>query len=70
MIELKPCPFCGGKIEHYRISEMGTTITELEIRCENCYAEISIDVPIHFTANNPLVLGDAIAIWNRREAND
>ena len=70
MEKLKPCPFCGKEIEHYNIEFLGPAATRLEVRCDYCGAEISIE-PVYFDIikNNP-ASDDAISRWNRRENDD
>lgn len=50
MIELKPCPFCGGKA---RIFEMRTMSW---VKCANCGCETALLDTIK----------EAVATWNRR----
>ena len=54
MIELLPCPFCGGRAEAVRYSHQRN-----KAYCADCEAETSI---MHDTQE------DAIAAWNRRAA--
>ena len=61
MIELKPCPFCGGKakLEHGRI---GMTETSY-VRCETCGSKGRIiTISVKYSAN-----AMAVFAWNKRE---
>lgn len=61
-IELKPCPFCGGKAEKFAQEMQGIRV--IAITCKSCGAA----GPMYRT-KNPRVKDDenpAIAGWNRR----
>ena len=51
-IELKPCPFCGGKAGIYSIAKY-----EKEAYCENCGA----------VSNICMTEEEAVEAWNRRD---
>jgi Lar family restriction alleviation protein len=56
MTELKPCPFCGGKVRR-AIGLMGLNF----FRCKECGAVVSFDNDYYNTHKN-----EAIEAWNRR----
>lgn len=53
-IELKPCPFCGGKAKINKI-EQGRLY---EVECQYCYANVYDDT-----------IEGAVEYWNRRTDN-
>lgn len=59
MIELKPCPFCGGTPD-ILIDEFGEDMRRYLLKCEECDGMIEHWFP---------TVEDAINAWNRR-AND
>ena len=56
MTELKPCPFCGGKVKRV-IGIMGLNF----FKCQKCGAVVSFDNDYYNTHQN-----EAIEAWNRR----
>lgn len=66
MIELKPCPFCGGKIdERGGQCNYGKRIMNLNLKCDKC------GTIFKFKSNwfvNPY--SEAIEAWNRRVNDD
>lgn len=56
--ELKPCPFCGGKVKKITAPIKGTQM----FMCDNCGA----DVCFYGAAYEPR----ATEAWNRRTKND
>ena len=56
MTELKPCPFCGGKVKRV-IGIMGLNF----FKCPKCGAVINFDNDYYNTHQN-----EAIEAWNRR----
>ena len=58
-LDLKPCPFCGGKASVFRvILEDGTP--RYEVDCENIDCEISACTSLHATRQ------EAADVWNKR----
>lgn len=68
MIELKPCPFCGAKINSYSAEYIGVCCKRLVVACRACGAEFDIQAPSNMYSNNRVEYwgDDAIARWNRR----
>ena len=56
--ELKPCPFCGGKVQKFK----GTFVGTMMFVCRTCGA----DVCFYGKEYDP----DATDAWNRRPEND
>lgn len=52
-IELKPCPFCGGKAA---VINSGVMIGQVYIACRDCYANTKSDSTVE----------KAMEAWNRR----
>ena len=72
-MELKPCPFCGEKADHYIRVARGTAqdYIRLVIYCAKCGIEIQEDIqsgsPMYrFEESNQLL----IERWNRRAENE
>lgn len=66
MFNLKPCPFCGGKVKVTHFS--GTNehfINELHLKCENCNCEINLD-GIDYDSSAYWDNTDVVAVWNTR----
>ncbi len=65
-VELKPCPFCGGKVEPFKDDH-----NKFGIECSNCQMYFGIEVEAgckliegwHSTFNT---LDSMIEAWNRR----
>ena len=73
-IELKPCPFCGGKAEiHYQQMHISNSVI---IRCVKCgtrskFIPYDCDYQFYNGEKNVYVskeraMSDAINLWNRR----
>ena len=66
MNELKPCPFCGGKAELYRIKRdsrkrCGVYHLIATIKCRNCTAQVS-----QAGSSEERAIEFATNIWNGR----
>ena len=66
MIELKPCPFCGQKIERYSIEADSYGISRLQINCCMDFNIMSDDVVTSFGGEWARVGLTALEKWNRR----
>lgn len=68
MKELKPCPFCGGKVQIC----YGIDYTVSGVRCDNC--GLIAQWPRIKTRGNNKTFGELakpyIKVWNRRGGND
>lgn len=58
-IELKPCPFCGGKASFLTVEQTDGT-RGYEVSCENAACEVCSCTMLHPTK------AEAAAAWNRR----
>lgn len=56
MRELKPCPFCGGKIIKIKFESSDFSSERHFLECQSCYIEASYNTCID----------SAIALWNER----
>lgn len=63
MVELKPCPFCGGKAEILWDAEAEAWGERgfYKVRCSDC-------ITVHY--NFFFTIEDAAETWNRRAEND
>ena len=62
MAELKPCPFCGGKVEETGGScNFGKKIMTLNVKCRKCGTSVALK-----TAWNTNAYIEAVEAWNRR----
>lgn len=76
MIELKPCPFCGGEAELRRTLKgcrgVSTIIDEWEVACKNkCCSTCSYRDEIYHADNGEIVVKnngaeEATEAWNKR----
>lgn len=65
MDELKPCPFCGGKVEETGGScNFGKKIMTLNVKCRKCGTKFKFRATF---VENPYT--EARAAWNRRAAD-
>lgn len=71
MIELKPCPFCGGK-PYIQVHELSGTCVESRVICRGCHVSTSRDCQSWRVwcgdddLTRTLAIGRAISGWNRR----
>ena len=65
MAELKPCPFCGGKVDHYHTEHISFHECKHRFRCNKCNG-----IFFFYTKNNyksaKQTEKEAIKIWNTR----
>ena len=63
MIELKPCPFCGGEAEYvYCTGIIIATLNPIAVKCKECgAATMNVDASTEYCAK-----GKAAELWNRR----
>ena len=73
--ELKPCPFCGGKVEIVEIKSCdmpGSPVEDFyaKIKC-HCGLIFEKDWAIHKALDGYIKLSpDIVTAWNRRVGND
>lgn len=66
--ELKPCPFCGGKVRTTIYS--GETATVYYIECEGCKALMGNPRPLRSALRGKLYfdnLSELVDAWNKRK---
>lgn len=71
-MELKPCPFCGGKADYKRtvIKTNGAWCDAINVRCTSCDARsnrILYSAKLH---KNDAEYIEAAEAWNRRADNE
>ena len=72
MIELKPCPFCGGNASIKKVAYsygMDGSYYEWHIGCTRCSANIEIAAD-NFYGRKSYTEEEAAAKWNRRVFDD
>ena len=76
MIELKPCPFCGGEAK-LRVSHHGDftgihveMITCIDVCCKNCNAKSKMKYANVHNISYETADKEAIEAWNRRVDDD
>lgn len=70
MIELKPCPFCGGAIDEYNLEVEYGLVARLNVRCGSCGVDFEIRSSKTYSDNRRIYIKSAVDIWNRRAGND
>ena len=65
MIELKPCPFCGGEVEeHGGLCNYGKHIMTLDLKCKGCGTTFKFKAKWSSDPYN-----ETHEAWNRRKNN-
>lgn len=65
MIDLKPCPFCGGKAKIYA-STIGVSV-----KCMNCYAQTETYIDMCYAnCRKENATEHAVDAWNQRQSDD
>ena len=66
MIELKPCPFCGGEVEeHGGLCNYGKHIMTLDLKFKGCGTTFKFKAKWSSDSYN-----ETYEAWNRRKNND
>ena len=66
IVELKPCPFCGGEVEETGGScNYKKHVMTLFVACRKCGTKYQFEAGFK---ENPY--GEAVEAWNRRVNND
>lgn len=68
MPELKPCPFCGGKVTHIFTNHKTLNFRDFEYRCEKCKAIVFLPDKSKYESAEQIEI-EAINTWNRRTNN-
>ena len=63
-MELKPCPFCGGKVTLISFGGSARGISEIEIECYTCRYSLTLN-----TGQYEPFEDDVSNVWNRRADN-
>ena len=63
MIELKPCPFCGGNVTRKLLTCQGRICTEMMVYCPTCFMNITLSEPEYAP---DFYFKDVMENWNRR----
>lgn len=67
-ISLKPCPYCGGKVDYH----IDASMEPVGVYCAKCHAIIRF-TRIRTKGNHEsfgVVMGKIAEAWNRRAKND
>ena len=65
MVELLPCPFCGGEVDHYHTEHISLKQRKHRFRCNKCKGIFFFWVKGDYK-NKEQVESEAIKIWNTR----
>lgn len=63
---LRPCPFCGRKVETCMIESTRAGIHRLKVDCI-CGASVEIEKEILYTINDSFLPYSAVDTWNTRD---
>lgn len=63
-MELKHCPFCGGKVHLVSFEGSCRGINGIEIECYECRYSLTLN-----TGQYEPFESDAVDVWNRRAGN-
>ena len=72
MFDLKPCPFCGGKVKINYFYGNAIRINELHLKCKGCNCEFNLDggggnsFCFDDYGNEIEVATDVVTVWNTR----
>lgn len=70
MIELKPCPFCGGEAEIIPTGNSTTGWRKTEIRCKTCGMGRIFRWVYPKKFDREFIWGKTAEIWNRRAKDE
>lgn len=69
-IKLKPCPFCGGMAQLYRMNIRDPNGGLYYIACPHCDARFSFEPGMCVRTYTARTVEDAANLWNRRPKYD
>lgn len=67
--ELKPCPFCGGKVDCVHTNHLDMHRRTYHYVCRKCNTTVFIDAVSKYKSAEEIDK-EAIKKWNRRADND
>ena len=70
MIELKPCPFCGGRAELYADDRYGVCVRCSKCFCMTSYQADNNTIRFSFTEYTYTAVDMVIDRWNKRVTDE
>lgn len=63
--DLKPCPFCGGKVSAFHTEHLSMRKRRFDFNCTRCDAYISLTVSSNYVSAEATEM-EAVEAFNRR----